>query len=275
MTAAQNEFSSAFSSAFDAQVLFQYGICPWPIDTACLSEDWATLPEDVQIRSVALASASLRRLTGYRVGNCPITVRPCKKSCAEEYGSFYGPAFTPFINIDGNWVNGCGCSTDCSCGPICEVRLPGPVTEVTEVNIGGTLLTDFKVQGNNLVYTGTDECPFPSCQNLAAGVGEPDTFAVTYYNSYRPDGLAAYAAGIMAMEFAKACTGSGKCRLPAGTTSVSRQGVSIEVAGGSFPGGVVGIREVDAFIALWRPEGAPTQPPRVWSPRSPSPRVER
>jgi hypothetical protein len=262
MTSAQSEFSPAFSTAFDAEVLAQFGICAWPVDTACLTAEWEAMPEDVQIRSVALASATLRRLTGYRVGNCPITVRPCKRSCAQEYGSFYGGTFTPHINLDGNWVNGCGCSTDCSCGPICEVRLPGPVTEVAEVNVGGTVITDVKVQGNNLVYTGTDDCPFPSCQNLAAAVGEPDTFSVTYYNSYRPDGMAAYAAGIMAVEYGKACTGS-KCRLPAGTTSVTRQGLSIEIAGGSFPGGVTGIREVDAFIGLWRP----AQPPRVWSPR--------
>ena len=34
-------------------------------------------PPEVQDRAPGLASATLRRLTGYRVGGCPITVRPC------------------------------------------------------------------------------------------------------------------------------------------------------------------------------------------------------
>ena len=65
---------------------------------------------------------------------------------------------------------------------------------------------------------------------------EPDTFSVTYLNGYPVDGLGAYAAGVLAMEFAKACTG-GKCRLPAGVTSVARQGVSLQIATGAFPAG--------------------------------------
>src|SRR5690606_29937777 len=117
--------------------------------------------------------------------------------------------------------------------------------------------------GNDIVYIGGGDCPFPACQDLSAAPGDPDTFTVTYINGYPPDDLAAYAVGVLAMEYAKACSGT-KCRLPIGTTSVVRQGVSIEIATGSFPNGMTGIREVDAWISLWRPEGSPRWAPRVW-----------
>jgi hypothetical protein len=254
-----------------------YDVCLWPVDPACFTEDWNGLAEEVQERSLALASATLHRLTGYRVGGCPVTVRPCKKSCAQEFGDFYygayGPAWSPHIGITGNWVNSCGCSTDCSCGPVCEVALPAPVVEVTEVNVAGTLITDFTVHGNRLVYTGSGDCPFPACQNMAAPVGDPDTFAVTYRQTYAPDAMGAYAAAVLAMEYANACVGN-KCKLPAGVTQVVRQGVSIQIEGGAFPGGFTGIREVDTYIALWRPEGSPTRAPRVWAPGMGT-RVER
>lgn len=251
-----------------------YDVCAWPVDPACLTDEWTALSDDVQRRSLALASATLRRLTGYRVGGCPATIRPCTKKCAEGYGQFFGSTFQPFINMDGNWVNSCGCTSGCSCGPLCSVKLPPPIGAIIEVTVGALDITaDTKVIGNELVWTGQGECPFLSCQDLSVAVGEEGAFAVTYLNSYPVDGLGAYAAGILAMEYAKACSGS-KCRLPKGTTSVSRQGISIEVVSGSFPEGVTGIQEVDAYIALWRPAGSPQWPMRVWAPGRAS-QVER
>jgi hypothetical protein len=253
-----------------------WGGCPWPTDPACFTAEFDELPADVKERALALASATLNRLTAYRVGGCPITVRPCKASCAEEYGRFYGSAFAPHINMQGSWVNACGCRTDCSCGPLCELALPLPIGEVTSVLVGADeIVADVKILGDRLVYTGSDDCPFPSCQDLSAAPGEENTFTVTYLNSYPVDALGAYAAAILTMEFAKACTGDKKCRLPTGTTSVVRQGVTIEVASGTFPDGRTQIREVDAFLDLWAPEGAPKQPPKIWSPARHRPRVER
>lgn len=253
-----------------------WGGCPWPVDTACFTDDWDALDPEVQERSIALASATLRRLTAYRVGGCPITVRPCKMTCAEEYGSFAGGSFHPHINFLGQWVNGCGCSTDCSCGPLCEVQLPGPIGRVDEVNVDGVdLTTDVKIHGNRLVYTGELDCPFPSCQDLSAAPGQPNTFTVTYLNSWEVDALGAYAAAILAMEYAKACTGSRGCRLPTGTTRVARQGVTIDIVAESFPEGRTSIKEVDSFIELWVPPGSPTRAPRVWSPSRRLPRIER
>lgn len=142
-----------------------------------------------------------------------------------------------------------------------------------QVLVGADDITaDCKVQGNKLVWTGTGDCPFPSCQDLSKAPGEDGTFAVTYLNSYPVDGSGAYAAAVLAMEYAKSCQGQA-CRLPRGTRSVTRQGVSIDIVTGSFPDGMTGIQEVDAYIALWRPEGSPRWQPRIWSPGMKTPRV--
>jgi hypothetical protein len=107
---------------------------------------------------------------------------------------------------------------------------------------------------------------------MAADDTEVGTFAVRYLPAHAPDALAAYANGVLSMEFAKACTG-GKCRLPATVTAVTRQGVSFDLAAGAFGNGLTGIREVDAWIGLWRPEGSPSRAATVWTPSMRVPRV--
>ena len=260
----------------------EFNGCPWPVDSACFTTEWDLMDSTVQNRALALASATMYRLTGYRVGGCPITVRPCKERCAGSWPSYYttyaslgsSAGFWP-MNWAGVWVNSCGCTTDCSCDWLCEVRLPEPVGEIYAVTVGTQTLTptDYRVDGDRLVWTGSGDCPWPACQDLAAPVGAEGTFAVEYLNSYPVDALGAYAAGVLSMEFAKACSGN-KCRLPATVTSVTRQGVSMEIAAGSFPGGVTGLREVDAYLALYNPAGL-RQRATVWSPDVKSPRVMR
>jgi hypothetical protein len=152
--------------------------------------------------------------------------------------------------------------------------LAAPVGPITWVKVDGNVVppTSYRVDGNRLVWTGATPCPWPYCQDMAAADDKPDTFAVRYLNAFAPDALAAYALGVLSMEFAKACTG-GKCRLPASVTAVARQGVTFQVAAGTFPDGTTGIREVDAWIGLWRPPGSPTRAPTVWWPGMKNPRV--
>ncbi len=259
-----------------------YDGCEWPLDPACFDDDWEALDPPTKARASALASATLHRLTGYRVGGCPLTVRPCKKGCAGSWPSYYDRyaatgtlgSFWP-INWAGTWINSCGCTTDCACDTLCEIALPPPVGEVYEVNLNGTVVpaTDYRVDGSTLVWTGAGDCPWPTCQDLAAAPGDPDTFTVTYLNSYPVDQLGAYACAVLAMEYANACQGNA-CRLPSGITGVVRQGVSFEIATGAFPDGFTGIREVDSYLALWNPQGI-RQAPSVWTPDVPRARVYR
>lgn len=268
------EFTPGFSTDFEE--LSAPGQCAWPLDPACLTQDWDAFPPTVRNRAWALAVMTLRRLSGYRVGGCPIEVRPCARSCWQSWWagwSAYG-ALGPHQTSNGDWVNSCGCTGDCSCAALCEVVLTPPVGPVSWVKVDGVELppTDYRVDGSRLLWTGLGDCPWPACQDMAATSDQPDTFAVSYLNAHAPDALAAYAAGVLAMEFAKACTGS-KCRLPATVTSVARQGVAYEIAAGTFPDNTTGIREVDSWIGLWRPPGSPTRSTQVWYPGKRSPRV--
>lgn len=263
-----------------SQTVPEYSDCPWPVDPACLGTDWTDLDPALQDRAVALASSTLRRLTGYRVGGCPLTVRPCRRSCTDVtvmpgYFSVLG-SYTPHLSVAGVWVNSCGCNYDCSCDDLCQVVLPGPVGGITSVKVDGSVIdpADYRVYGTRVLWTGPGDCPWSTCQDLTLDDDQPGTFSITYLNSYAVDGLGAYAAGTLAYEYAQACTG-GKCRLPSNVTLITRQGVSYEIASGSFPDGYTGIREVDAYIAMWRPPDSPSRPPTVWSPSLRTPPVVR
>lgn len=241
-----------------------YHGCEWPVDPACLGDTWAALDPDIQERSQALAGETLRRLTGYRVGGCPVTVRPCNVACytGYGYGGWLDRGWGP-INLGGRWVNTCSCASACGCSAP-SLRLPAPVGEVYEVLIDGDAFTDYLVSGDSLIRTDGEQ--WPTTQDLTLADTEVGTWAVTYLNSYPVDALGAYAAGVLAVEFSKACT-TGKCRLPNTVTSVARQGVTFEIPLGAFPGGVTGIKEVDAYISLWNPNHI-RQAPGIYYPGS-------
>lgn len=228
----------------------------WPVDEGCCAElDQYTAA--VQDRAKAMAGQTLRTLTAYRVGGCAITVRPCRQAC-RGYGAV-GPT-----NWNGTWFN-CYCTDECGCGALNQVTLPAPVGRVDKVQIDGVLVpaSSYRVDdGTHLVRT--DGLAWPGCQDLAADDDEDGAFAVTYLNAVPVDGLGAFAAGILACEYAKACSG-GKCRLPSGVVSIARQGISMELGTGAFPGGLTGIREVDAYIEGVNPYRLKTAP-QVWTP---------
>ena len=234
----------------------------WPFDDSCC--DWTDADPNVQQRSMNLAVMTLRMLTAYRVGGCPVTVRPCSPNCGCGRGGF-----NPHINASGAWVNSCGHGHGCSCGAVSMIRLPGPVGRIDAVVQDGVTLvegTDYLVYDAGLVRVGDS---WPSCQDLTVPAGGPGTLTVTYLNAYVPDYGAAVAAGLLACEYAKACQGK-DCRLPRSVRSLTRQGVSMEFPVEVFEGGMTGIREVDAWIKSWNPHGL-KQDSRVFSLDVPQP----
>jgi hypothetical protein len=82
---------------------------------------------------------------------------------------------------------------------------------------------------------------------------QPGTFSVSYFLGAAPDGLMQSMAGMLAVEYAKACLNEKGCRLPTGVTTISRQGVSMEIRSTMFEDGLTGIREVDAYVAALNP----------------------
>jgi len=224
----------------------------------------------VMDRSDALAWMTLATLTADQIGTCPVLVRPTLARCRTwptyitypvgAYGHYAGvrlgeSAFMPFVSSDGAWVNGCGCSSAaCSCESLCEAILPGTVGHILEVRVDGQVLpaTAYRVDnGNRLVRTDGGEC-WPSCQDLAAEPTEPGTFAVTYYPGAAPDDITRWAAGLLAVEYYKACQNQA-CRLPAHVQNVTRMGVTYQVNTDMFTDGGTGIREVDAVVARYNP----------------------
>lgn len=263
----------------------------WPVDHSCCPDfpaDLAAETPEVQAlwkRADALAASTLRMMTGYRVGGCPVVVRPCKRSCwGQTYASFpvtsraatSAPvaAWAPVLS-SGRWLNmacGCGAVDGCSCTKVCEVLLDAEWAVVSQVKVDGIVLdpTAYRLDPPNRLTRIDGDC-WPVCQDMNADDDQPGTFSVTYTPGIAVDGLGAYAAGRLACEFAKACSG-GDCVLPSSVTQVVRSGVTYTLAADVFGQGLTGIREVDAFILRWNPNRL-RQPSVVWSPDLPHPRV--
>lgn len=260
-------------------------LCVPETDWGCADPTWvAELDPTVKARSEQLAWSALQALTGYRLAICPVTVRPCSQGCADAArtwdiapvtasGYSLGGTFSPGLNMSGAWVNSCGCKPNgCSCTQLSIARLVGPVGGVAEVWLNGAILdpTAYRVD-NGFELVRTDGETWPVCQDMTKPLTEDDTFGVKYYMGIAPDNLAAFSAGMLAVEFAKACQGK-KCALPPNVQTITRQGVSIEVSAGLFPGNSTGIHAVDAYIFTLNPYGLKSAP-RVSSPDYGRPRM--
>lgn len=254
-------------------------VCLWELDTGCCQAVWDAADTATQTRAQDYATVVLHGLTGRRFGPCPMTVRPCLpcKECSsyQTYGVLYDSGnstgmWIPYV-WDGTWRN-CGCFGACSCTPESEVWLPGPVSAVSEVRVDNvTVDTDaYRVDDHEWLVR-TDGGAWPETQTLGNPASSTDdTFVVTYLRGEPvPDGGRA-AAGSLACEFVKACTGQ-KCRLPVRVTSVSRQGVSIS-AQETIAAGSTGLAEVDLWVAAVNPAKLRMRP-TAYSTDLPIPRV--
>ena len=266
-------------------------ICyPDSTDWSCLGPqaDVDALDDVMKARSEALAWQTLNALTGGNIAICPTIIRPCAARCSAQTwytapvtGASQSPwpsgsgSFQPNINANGQWVNSCGCSSPdaCSCTSVREVILPGVVGDIVRVTIGGANLdpTAYRVdRGNRLVRQ--DGESWPVCQDMNLPADDDGAFVVEYYDGVAPDSSLNYAAGMLAIEFYRACSGQA-CKLPTGVTSVVRQGVSMQIATGLFVNGYTGIQAVDAVISIYNPFGHKSRP-SVMSPDVPRGRVQ-
>jgi hypothetical protein len=210
-------------------------------------------------RAEILAGQTLRMLTVNRLGGEPITVMPCARTCASPRFSTT-MFFHPVLLESGAYAN-CFCGSDCRCSRADAVILTAPVGRIDEVKVDDVILAPTAYQledGNRLVRL--DGGGWPPC----AG----PKFTVTYLNGHEVDELGEYVGGLLALEYLNAMTANKKCRLPANVTTVSRQGISMELSTGMFPDGTTGIKEVDAYLMQWNPYGMRTRP-QVYSPDLP------
>lgn len=218
---------------------------------------------DLNIRRLCelYAVACMTALTLHRVGGDPVRLIPGRRDFAPgQYvwfrtaadlaplGQFYAGAFQPSEqDLQHTYTVR---TTE-------AVRLPGPVGHVSEVVVDGKVIDPaaYRVEdGQYLVRIDGQRWP----------AGGADGFVITYLNSYPVDEMGSHAAGVMAAEWLKLITRDKGCRLPPSATSITRQGITIEVAGGMFPGNVTGIPEIDAYLMLFNPHSLRV-PPRVYS----------
>lgn len=211
------------------------------------------------------AWTTLAALTNYRLGTCPITVRPCALRAFGEsslrtavasggYTAALGRInigmFNPYIT-GGQWVNACGCRRSCECTTAAEVHLPGPVARIVNVTVDGVILPSsaYKViSGTRLLRLDGEK--WPLCQDLGEN---DDDFSVTYYRGSAPNAMVRFAAGVLANEFLLGFEHSDECRLPDNLTSLNRSGESYNFQPSDFPGGKTGILEVDRVIDIYNP----------------------
>jgi len=247
----------------------------WPVDHDCCS-DWGSHPPEIQAQADLLAQQTMRMLTGYTVGGCPVELRPCSRRCMDGFidWSYSAGIFTPHINALGSWVNSCPCGpTGCSCTVVEEIVLPGHVGSIESVSIDGATLppTAYRVDnGNRLVRLDGER--WPACQDMNALPSEEGSFVVRYLPAKAVDRLGAIAAGYLACEFAKACSGDKRCVLPKSVTQVTRQGITMTMTPGAFPDGLTNIPVVDAYVLTHNPHRL-KQGPAIFSLDQPNYRV--
>ncbi|MFB0617224.1 hypothetical protein [Streptomyces sp. AGS-58] len=248
---------------------------PWPFSPGCCS-----LPEDTPQEKIdkwrRVATNLLWALSGRRWGPlCPITVRPCRRSCLDEYAGTvrWGGTglYVPYLGRDGLWRNAstCGCKSDCSCTELCEVRLDGPVHDIVSVTIGGEALDPaaYRVDNGDLLVR-TDG-RWPDCQDMSAPCGETGSFCVTYRVGLPLDEAAIAAFSALVCHLVKGCGGSScGCSLQRNrnVSRVSRQGVDLEFQDTTamYADMRTGLPEVDAWLVAVNPYRQPSVS-RVWS----------
>lgn len=248
--------------------------CGWSVCHTCSDDEWQGYTSTVRAAAMRYAELTLWAATGRRFGECETVVRPCGRWCESNGGAYgwgwsYG-TWVPFI-MDGVWRNcWCGTGPDCrNCDPACQVWLPGPVSQVTEVSISGSPIVtgSYRLDATDGAWwlvrnevDGDNEC-WPEHQDMNRPLGEEDTWSVTYLKGEPVPAVLNDAAGILAVEWARACVGAA-CRLPQRIQNLTRQGISMSMpdVDALLDRGLTGITEVDQVITAFNPYGLKGRP---------------
>jgi hypothetical protein len=258
-----------------------FGPCDlWPVRWSC---DVSSESPAATGMAVAAATRTLWALTGRQFGTCTTTLRLCREECWDSwpyddwsrwttpttygygYLDFTGPYWYPAV---------CGsCTSGCSCGPVPEVRLPDTVDHIVTVKVDGNALPtgSYRLDNNRLLVR-TDGGQWPRCNDLTKGDDQIGTWSVSAaFGQAVPVG-GQLAAGELACELLKAMRGE-DCRIPAGVTQLTRQGVSISIPdfGDILMHGRTGLYMCDMFIMSENPKHLQARG-RVYNVDRPAPR---
>jgi hypothetical protein len=147
-----------------------------------------------------------------------------------------------------------------------------PIVSVESILIDGEIVdpTTYRVDDQLwLVRECDDCCGWPTCQNLAAPIGDACTFGVNFTFGQAPPAMGEIACGTLAAELYKAITPAltSTCALPKRVSMVVRQGVTVGVLDPQtyLAKGFTGISAIDMFISSYNP-GKWIRKPMVYSP---------
>lgn len=242
-----------------------FGPCAdWPVTWMC---DVSTTSPAATGQAVEVATYWLWAMSGRQFGTCTVTLRPCRRDCADGYGmADLGPPWTPGMYpvpalIGGLWFNiACGsCGDTCACTSLSEVVLPAPVSSVVSVKVDGSPLAtgSYRVDDNRLLIR-TDGGEWPTCNDLRRADTADNTWSVTAEYGQPVPEMGRHAAGELACEILRAKRGE-DCRLAPSVQSLVRQGVTLQ-----FPNfhevlaeGLSGLYITDMFLRAVNPNGLP------------------
>lgn len=193
---------------------------------------------------------TLYRLSCSQFGSCAVKARPCQGT------SFRWPWFGGSISAAAGYYpsGGYGCT---GCGRRGIELGSMPIVDVIEVKVDGEVLDPSTYQVNdNWELVRLDGYAWPRFQDLTLADTEVGTWSVTWqYGAPVPAG-GILAAKLFACEIVKGFLGE-ECALPPGTTSVSRDGVSVNIIDSTeaAESGKTGILIVDMWLETVCPGG--------------------
>lgn len=259
--------------------------CGWEISYSGCSGDTAfleTLDADMRTAVEDMATDLLDQWTGGLFGACPETIRPCRaflpdphRALREFRETATGNGSSPWmpVLIGGRWFNiGCGrCGGTCAClDGTSALSLPWPVETITSITIDGEPVPAdaYRVEERRLLIR-QDGGSWPLRQDLGEPAGAEGTFVIEYLHGLPVPTGGQIAAGVLAMELAKAMCNDGSCQLPRRVQTVTRQGVTVAMLDGfdDIENGRTGIWLIDSWVASVT---APRRPSAVHSVDIPS-----
>lgn len=249
--------------------------CDWPVSYAScgtagvIPEPLASMPASGVTTYEDMAVEYLWRWTGKSLSICEETIYPCRQDCFEGISSFNGsgPQVSPWgfsspwtpVIIDGLWFNvGCGrCGDKCGCGGEAPLKIPGPVNTVSQIIEDEVVLSPdvYRVEDNALLVR-TDGKAWAACG-----------LEITYTRGTAVPIGGQVAAGVLAVELAKAACNDRSCALPQRIQTITRQGVTIAMLDSfdDIDKGHTGIWIIDSWLAsmIKSPQGSRVLSPDV------------
>lgn len=251
----------------------------WPLSETYSCPEFAGADPGLQSEAEAWAGELLWRLSGRRYGTREVTVRPYVPSEIQSYETFGvwldsgyegGPVWVPYV-WDGtplyghpHWLSLCSGR---------QVWLPGPVYAVTEVRVRGEVLPASAYRVDNRQYlVRQDGEPWPRNADPSQPPDEADLLVTYVQGTPVPQG-GRIAAAALACEYVKFRLGLDHRLTPGTVSSITRQGIQMEVIPLDESDGLTGVHEADQWLRAVNPQRL-TRRPAVSSPDVPIPREQ-